>query len=109
LPQVAFPGGACARAGVGYRAEGTNSTKGNIMAEFVITPQSTADLDVGGFFDDSGRRFVGLSFAMPGGDAAIVTFTPDLFQAYAAHLAKAAKNMAGEDFWATVPRQKPGK
>lgn len=73
------------------------------MAEIIITPTSTGDIDVGGFVDDAGNRFVGLSYRMTNGDYTVVTLTVPLFMAYAEHLAHAAAQIAGEDYWRDVP------
>lgn len=74
------------------------------MAETVITPQGTDAIEVGGFHDDAGNRFIGLNFKMPNGDNTVVTFTVPLFNAYAQHLAQAAAQMSGEDYWRNVPK-----
>ena len=74
------------------------------MAEIVITPTGTDAMQVGGFVDDNGNRFVGLSFEMDNGDHTVVTLTVPLFNAYAEHLAKAAKHLSTENYWRTVPK-----
>lgn len=74
------------------------------MAEIVITPNGTDAIEVGGFHDDDGNRFVGINFRMPNGDNAVVTFTKPLFDAYAKHLADAARHMATEEYWRSVPK-----
>lgn len=75
-----------------------------MLAEIVITPRDARDLDVGGFIDNSGKRFVGLSFATPGKPMTIITMTPDMFRDYAAHLGNAASLIDTAEFWSDVRR-----
>lgn len=72
------------------------------MAEIVIAPNGTDAIEIGGFHDDSGNRFVGLNFKMPNGDNALITFALPLFEAYAKHVGHAASNFATEQYWRSV-------
>lgn len=75
------------------------------MSEIIISPQGTDAIQTGGFHDDDGRRFVGITFQREGtADSVIVTFEPELFAAFAAHMAKVAEAVSQDDWWATVPR-----
>jgi hypothetical protein len=73
--------------------------------ELVITPRGSSDIDIGGFFDDEGKRFVALSFVRAdSGERVIVTFTPEFYRAFAVHATDVANTLADESYWTTVPR-----
>ena len=74
------------------------------MAEIVITPTGTGDIEVGGFHDETGKRFIGVSFAMTNGDHTIVTMTLPFYEAFTQHLADASAQFAREDYWQGVAK-----
>lgn len=74
------------------------------MAEFVVTPQGRDAIEVGGFIDDTGARFIAMSFQRDGGDRAMITFTTALFKDFASHVRDVAHAVSDEDWWSTVPR-----
>ena len=69
------------------------------MGEIVITPSGPAAMEAGLMIDDSGTRFVVLTFREPGADPLLVTFTVPLFQRYAEYLARTAAAAADEASW----------
>ena len=69
------------------------------MGEIVIAPEGRDAIDVGGFRDDTGEAFVAICFKRPGMDDVIVTFTPDLFRDFAAHLSNAASAISQGSYW----------
>jgi hypothetical protein len=69
------------------------------MSEIVITPSGPGAMEAGLMIDDSGTRFVVLTFREPDADPMLVTFTVPLFQRYAAYLARTAEAAADEASW----------
>jgi hypothetical protein len=78
--------------------------RGGIMGEIVIAPQGRDAIEIGGFIDDAGDRFVAVNFRRDDGDPVIVTFRAALFQDFARHVGKVAEAVRDARFWETVPR-----
>ena len=70
------------------------------MAEIVISPSGPGAMETGLMIDETGTRFVVLTFREPDADPMIVTFTVPLFQEYVRHLAKTAEAAGDEGNWA---------
>ena len=58
-------------------------------------------METGLMIDETGTRFVVLTFKEPDADPVIVTFTVPIFQKYVHHLAKTAEAAADELNWIT--------
>ena len=69
------------------------------MAELVITPSGPGAIEAGLMIDETGQRFVVLTFKEPNGDPVIVTFTPELFAGMAGLLARTATAALDEASW----------
>lgn len=69
------------------------------MPEIVVTPSGPGAMEAGLMIDDSGTRFVVLTFREPDADPVLVTFTVPLFQRYAAYLARTAEAAGDEAAW----------
>lgn len=74
------------------------------MTEFVVTPEGRDAIEIGGFVDDNGERFVAMSFRRPNGDRGIVTLTTPLFKDFVGHVRHVAHAIADEDYWSRCPR-----
>ncbi|WP_375382940.1 hypothetical protein [uncultured Sphingomonas sp.] len=70
------------------------------MGETVISPTGPGACEVGLMIDETGTRFVVLTFREPDVDPVIVTFTVPLFQNYVGYLHRAAEAAADEASWA---------
>lgn len=71
------------------------------MAEVVISPSGPGAMESGLMIDETGTRFVVLTFKEPEADPVIVTFTVPLFEQYATHLQTVAKAATDEANWDT--------
>lgn len=71
------------------------------MAEVVISPSGPGAMETGLMIDETGTRFVVLTFEEPEADPVIVTFTVPLFEQYATHLQTVAKAATDEANWDT--------
>lgn len=69
------------------------------MAEVVISPSGPGALEAGLMIDETGTRFVVLTFNEPDADPVLVTFTVPIFQDYVRHLVKTAEAAADELNW----------
>lgn len=69
------------------------------MGEIVITPSGPGAMEAGLMIDDSGTRFVVLTFREPDADPLLVTFTVPLFLRYAKYLGRTAAAAAQEESW----------
>ncbi|GAA3697490.1 MULTISPECIES: hypothetical protein [Sphingomonas] len=69
------------------------------MAEIVISPSGPGAIEAGLMIDETGTRFVVLTFKEPEGDPVIVTFTIPIFQGLAAHLGTVAEAALDEANW----------
>ena len=69
------------------------------MAEVVVTPSGPGAMEAGLMIDDSGTRFVVLTFREPDADPVLVTFTVPLFQNYVQYLARTAEAAGVEANW----------
>lgn len=69
------------------------------MAEVVISPSGPGAMETGLMIDETGTRFVVLTFKEPGADPVLVTFTVPIFQNYVQHLAKTAEAAVDELNW----------
>ena len=70
------------------------------MGETVISPTGPGACEVGLMIDETGTRFVVLTFREPAVDPVIVTFTVPLFQDYVGYLRRAADAATVETNWA---------
>lgn len=71
------------------------------MAEVVISPSGPGAMETGLMIDETGTRFVVLTFKEPDADPVIVTFTVSLFEQYARHLQTVAEAATVEANWDT--------
>lgn len=69
------------------------------MTELVISPSGPGAMETGLMIDETGARFVVLTFKQPDTDPVLVTFTVPIFQSYVQHLAKTAEAAADELNW----------
>jgi len=69
------------------------------MAEIVISPSGTGAIEAGLMIDETGTRFVVLTFKEPDADPVLVTFTVPIFQGFAAHLGTVAVAALDEANW----------
>ncbi len=69
------------------------------MGEIVISPRGPGAIEAGLMIDETGTRFVVLTFKEPGADPVIVTFNAPLFQNVIATLVKTAEAAADERNW----------
>lgn len=69
------------------------------MAEIVISPSGPGAIEAGLMIDETGTRFVVLTFKEPEGDPVIVTFTIPIFQGLAVHLGTVAEAALDEANW----------
>lgn len=69
------------------------------MAEIVISPSGPGAIEAGFMIDETGTRFVVLTFKEPGADPVIATFTLPVFAGFAAHLGTVADAAADERNW----------
>ncbi len=69
------------------------------MAEVVISPSGPGAMETGLMIDETGTRFVVLTFKEPNADPVIVTFTVPIFQNYVRHLATVSEAAADELNW----------
>jgi hypothetical protein len=69
------------------------------MAEIVISPSGPGAIDAGLMIDETGQRFVVLTFKEPDADPVLVTFTVPLFQGFAGHLVTVANAAADDRNW----------
>ncbi|EZP49844.1 MULTISPECIES: hypothetical protein [Sphingomonas] len=69
------------------------------MAEIVITPSGPGAIEAGLMVDETGTRFVVLTFNEPEADPVLVTFTVPIFQNFVRHLGKTAEAAADELNW----------
>lgn len=74
------------------------------MDEIVITPSGPDALEAGLMVDDTGTRFVVLTFKELGGDPLIVTFAVPLFQSYMRLLNRTAEAATVEANWTAAAR-----
>lgn len=72
------------------------------MAEVVISPSGTGAIEAGLMIDETGTRFVVLTFKEPDSDPVIVTFTTPVFSGFASHLQTVAAAAADESNWNVV-------
>jgi hypothetical protein len=70
------------------------------MSEVVITPSGPGACEAGLMIDETGSRFVVLTFREPEADPVIVTFTPELFERYVGYLNRTAEAAKAEANWA---------
>jgi hypothetical protein len=69
------------------------------MPEIVISPSGPGAIEAGLMIDETGTRFVVLTFKEPEADPVIVTFTVPIFQGFAAHLGTVADAALDEANW----------
>ena len=70
------------------------------LSETVISPSGPGACEAGLMIDETGTRFVVLTFREPQADPVIVTFTVPLFQQYVGYLTRTAEASADEANWA---------
>ena len=70
------------------------------MAETVISPSGEGACEAGLMIDETGTRFVVLTFREPDVDPVIVTFTVPLFERYLTYLGRTAEAARVEASWA---------
>jgi hypothetical protein len=71
------------------------------MAETVISPSGPGAIEAGLMIDETGTRFVVLTFKEPDAEPVIVTFTLPVFAGFASHLGIVAEAAADERNWQT--------
>lgn len=71
------------------------------MPETVISPSGPGAIEAGLMIDETGTRFVVLTFKEGDADPVIVTFTVPVFAGFAAHLGTVAAAVLDEANWAT--------
>ena len=69
------------------------------MAEVVISPSGPGAMEAGLMIDETGTRFVVLTFNEPDADPVLVTFTVPIFRNYVEHLVRTAKAAEDESNW----------
>lgn len=69
------------------------------MAEVVISPSGPGAIEAGLMIDETGTRFVVLTFKEPDADPVIVTFTVPIFKGFASHLTTVANAADDEINW----------
>jgi len=69
------------------------------LPEVVISPSGPGAIEAGLMIDETGTRFVVLTFKEPGTDPVIITFTARLFQNVIATLNRTAEAAADEGNW----------
>ena len=70
------------------------------MTERVISPSGPGACEAGLLIDETGERFVVLTFREPDADPVIVTFTAPLFDQYMTYLERTAAAAKVEANWA---------
>jgi hypothetical protein len=74
------------------------------MPDIIITPSGLGAIEAGLMLDETGTRFVVLTFKEPGADPVLVTFTVPLFQNFVQHLDRVTQAAGDEDSWHTSSR-----
>ena len=69
------------------------------MAEVVVTPSGPGAIEAGLMVDETGTRFVVLTFNQPDADPVLVTFTVPIFQDFVRHLPTTSDAAADELNW----------
>jgi hypothetical protein len=69
------------------------------VAEIVITPSGPGAIETGLMIDETGTRFVVLTFTEPGADPVLVTFTVPIFENFYRHLGRTAEAAVDEANW----------
>lgn len=69
------------------------------MPQIVITPRGLGAIESGLMIDETGERFVVLTFKDPEADPVLVTFTLPVFQGFVDSLTKSADAAADEFSW----------
>jgi len=69
------------------------------MAEVVISPSGPGAMETGLMIDETGTRFVVLTFKEPDADPVLVTFTVPIFQRYVEQLVVTAEAAGDERNW----------
>lgn len=69
------------------------------MAETVISPSGPGAIETGLMIDETGTRFVVLTFKEPGSDPVLVTFTVPIFENFYRHLGRTAEAAVDEESW----------
>ncbi|MBM6577224.1 hypothetical protein KCP91_12645 [Microvirga sp. SRT01] len=69
------------------------------MTETVISPSGPGAIETGLMIDETGTRFVVLTFKEPGADPVLVTFTVPIFENFYRHLGRTAEAAVDEESW----------
>jgi hypothetical protein len=69
------------------------------MAEIVISPSGTGAIETGLMIDETGTRFVVVTFSEPDADPVLVTFTVPVFEQFYRHLGATAAAAADDANW----------
>lgn len=69
------------------------------MAEVVISPSGPGAIEAGLMIDETGTRFVVLTFKEPDTDPVLVTFTVPIFEKFVSHLNRTAQAAGDERNW----------
>ena len=69
------------------------------MTEVVISPSGPGAIEAGLLIDETGTRFVVLTFKEPDADPVLVTFTVPIFETFVAHLNRTAEAAGNEHNW----------
>lgn len=69
------------------------------MADVFISPSGPGAMEAGLMLDETGTRFVVLTFNAPDADPVVVSFTVPVFQEYVRHLNSTAEAAADDLNW----------